>query len=170
MLCISISLGTLARNAVPMFTSRWLCPVLSSLSRCHPTCGRSSNYWPYKSAGIRIVCSNANCKVGTILHCSKSSQVFSHLLINTTTKVYRNEREDDIGTIKMTAEMLCLKQMPQVPPVPCILPSHILQVSTHHWLPSCDFCCRLLSQCRSQITWAWVKPVRLMTGFTHWLC
>jgi hypothetical protein len=97
-----------------------------------------------RASGLFVL--NANCKVGTILQCNKSSQVFSHLLINTTTKVYRNGREDDIGTIKITVEILCLKKMPQVPPVPCILSSHVLQVSTHHWLPSCDFCCRLLSQ------------------------
>jgi hypothetical protein len=38
-----------------------------------------------QASGLIVV--NANCKVGTILQCNKSSQIFSHLLINTTTKL-----------------------------------------------------------------------------------
>jgi hypothetical protein len=62
-------------------------------------------------------------------------------MTNTTTNVYRNGgKDDDIATIKMTfsIKMLLLKQTSEVPPLSSILPSHVLHVSTHHWLPWCD--------------------------------
>jgi hypothetical protein len=54
-------------------------------------------------------------------------------------KIYRAGKEDDTETIKINVEIPFFKQMPEVPPVSCILPSHILQVSVHHLLHWCGF-------------------------------